>query len=77
MKKITLASCLLFVIALFVSSRWATAVVSAQPPLIGLSTQAPILGRSFLSTNGGATFTRRNHLNFRFSLVASQVPAVP
>ena len=48
--------------------------VSAQPPLIGLSTQAPILGRSFLSTNGGLTFTRRNDLNFRFSLVASQVP---
>jgi hypothetical protein len=48
--------------------------VSAQPPLIGLSTQAPILGRSFLSTNGGLTFTRRNDLNFRFSLIASQVP---
>jgi hypothetical protein len=48
--------------------------VSNQPPLIGLSTQAPILGRSFLSTNGGLTFTRRNDLNFRFSLVASQVP---
>jgi hypothetical protein len=48
--------------------------VSAQPPLIGLSTQAPILGRSFLSTNGGLTYTRRNDLNFRFSLVASQVP---
>jgi len=48
--------------------------VSNQPPLIGLSTQAPILGRSFLSTNGGLTFTRRNDLNFRFSLIASQVP---
>ena len=48
--------------------------VSAQPPLIGLSSQAPILGRSFLSTNGGLTFTRRNDFNFRFSLIASQVP---
>ncbi|HET6979482.1 MAG TPA: matrixin family metalloprotease [Pyrinomonadaceae bacterium] len=48
--------------------------VSAQPPLIGLSTQAPILGRSFLSVDGGLTYNRRNDLNFRFSLVASQVP---
>jgi Matrixin len=48
--------------------------VSNQPPLIGLSTQAPILGRSFLSTNGGLTFARRNDLNFRFSLVLSQIP---
>ncbi len=50
--------------------------VSNQPPLIFLSTQAPILGRSFLSTNGGLTFTRRNDVNFRFSLVAS-VPTNP
>lgn len=50
--------------------------VAAQPPLIFLSTQAPILGRSFLSTNGGATFTRRNDVNFRFSLVAS-IPTNP
>ena len=48
--------------------------VSNQPPLIGLSTQAPIRGRSFLSTNGGLTFNRRNDFNFRFSLIASQVP---
>jgi len=48
--------------------------VSNQPPLIGLSSQAPILGRSFLSTNGGLTFTRRNDFNFRFSLIASQIP---
>jgi hypothetical protein len=48
--------------------------VSNQPPLIGLSSQAPIQGRSFLSTNGGLTFTRRNDFNFRFSLVASQLP---
>ncbi|HKP80626.1 MAG TPA: matrixin family metalloprotease [Pyrinomonadaceae bacterium] len=50
--------------------------VNAQPPLIFLSTQAPILGRSFLSTDGGLTFIRRNTQNFRFSLVAS-VPTVP
>jgi matrixin len=48
--------------------------VSNQPSLIGLSTQAPILGRSFLSTNGGVTFNRRNDLNFRIGMVASQVP---
>jgi hypothetical protein len=49
--------------------------VSNQPSLLGLSTQAPILGRSFLSTNGGRTFTRRNDLNFRIGMVASQIPA--
>lgn len=49
--------------------------VSNQPPLIGLSSQAPILGRSFLSLNGGATFARRNDFNFRFALIASQIPA--
>jgi hypothetical protein len=48
--------------------------VSNQPPLIGLSSQAPIRQRSFLSTNGGLTFARRNDFNFRFSLVASQIP---
>ena len=48
--------------------------VSNQPPLIGLSSQAPILGRSYLSLNGGLTFTRRNDFNFRFSLIASQIP---
>ena len=49
--------------------------VSGQPPLLGLSTQAPIQGRSFLSTNGGLTFNRRNDLNYRISLIASQIPA--
>jgi Matrixin len=48
--------------------------ISNQPPLVGLSSQAPILGRSFLSLNGGLTFTRRNDFNFRFSLIASQLP---
>jgi len=51
--------------------------VSNQPPLIGLSSVAPIRGRSFLSTNGGLTFNRRNDFNFRFSLVASQIPPTP
>lgn len=50
--------------------------VNAQPPLIFLSTQAPILGRSFLSVDGGLSFQRRNTQNFRFSLVAS-VPTNP
>ena len=45
--------------------------VSNQPPLIGVSNQPPILGRSFLSTNGGLTFTRRNDFNFRFSMILS------
>jgi hypothetical protein len=51
--------------------------VSNQPPLIGLSSVAPIRGRSFLSTNGGLTFNRRNDFNFRFSLIASQIPPTP
>ena len=48
--------------------------ISNQPPLVGLSSQAPVLGRSFLSTNGGLTFNRRNDFNFRFQLIASQLP---
>ena len=46
--------------------------VSNQPPLIGVSNQPPILGRSYLSTNGGLTFTRRNDFNFRFSMILSE-----
>jgi hypothetical protein len=46
--------------------------VSNQPPLIGVSNQSPILGRSYLSTNGGLTFTRRNDFNFRFSMILSE-----
>jgi Matrixin len=45
--------------------------VSNQPPLLGLNTTGTIFGRSFLSTNGGLTFNRRNDLNFRVSLVLS------
>ena len=48
--------------------------VSGQPSLIGLSTQAPILGRSYLSTNGGVSFNRRNDFNFRIGMVASDIP---
>jgi hypothetical protein len=42
--------------------------VSGQPPLIGLNTTGTIFGLSFLSSDGGVTFTRRSDLNFRFSL---------
>ena len=45
--------------------------VSNQPPLLYLNTTGTIFGRSFLSTNGGLTFTRRNDLNFRISLILS------
>lgn len=48
--------------------------VSGQPPLIGLNATAPILGLSYLSTDGGVTFTRRTDLNFMFSLVLAEVP---
>lgn len=51
--------------------------VSNVPPLIFLSSQSPILGRSYLSTDGGVTFNRRTDFNFRFALVASQVPPTP
>ena len=46
--------------------------VSNLPPLIGFSNQPPILGRSYLSTNGGLTFTQRNDRNFRFSMIFSE-----
>jgi hypothetical protein len=48
--------------------------VSAQPPLVGLNTAGTIFGLSFLSSDAGQTFTRINNLNFRFSLIASEVP---
>lgn len=47
--------------------------VSNQPPLIGISSMAP-LGFSFLSTDGGATFNRRTDFGFRFSLGMTLVP---
>jgi hypothetical protein len=51
--------------------------VSGQPPLIGLdggvpTNDVPIFGLSYLSDNGGATWTRTNLYNFRFSLVLSE-----
>jgi hypothetical protein len=45
--------------------------VSGQPPLIGLNTTGTIFGLSFLSSDGGVTFTRRTDLNFMFSLQTS------
>jgi hypothetical protein len=50
--------------------------VSNQPPLIGLdggvaSNDAPIFGFSFISDDGGATWTRNLIFNFQFSLVVS------
>lgn len=55
--------------------------VSNQAPLIGLDggvavNDVPINGRSFTSDNSGATWTRSNTFNFRFSLVLSR-PVVP
>lgn len=55
--------------------------VSNQPPLIGLDggvamNDSPIFGRSFVSNNGGASWTRNNTFNFQFSLVVSQ-PVTP
>lgn len=47
--------------------------VSAQPPLIGLST-TPTPGNSFLSVDNGVTWTRRTDINFRFGLVLSRLP---
>ncbi|MBK9316740.1 MAG: matrixin family metalloprotease [Acidobacteria bacterium] len=49
--------------------------VSGQPPFIGLGGGA-ILGQSFTSNNGGATWALDTRFNFRFSLVLSQ-PATP
>lgn len=43
--------------------------VSGQPPLIGLSTGAPIVGRSYVSSNGGATWTRQTSFDFMLSLL--------
>jgi Matrixin len=50
--------------------------VSGQPPLIGLNNTGTIFGLSYLSSNGGVTWTRRNDLNFRFSLIVSN-PVIP
>jgi hypothetical protein len=51
--------------------------VSLTPPLIGLDggvpvNDVPIFGFSFLSDDGGATFTRVTNFNFRFSLLVSE-----
>ncbi len=44
---------------------------SNLPPVIGLDTVAPFRGRSYISDNGGATWTRVNTFDFRFSLIVS------
>lgn len=51
--------------------------VSAQPPLVGLSVgtpTAPIIGMSYLSSNGGVTWVRQTNFDFRFSLMISATP---
>jgi hypothetical protein len=48
--------------------------ISGQPPLLGLNTTGTIFGFSFISDNGGASWTRITNLNFRISLVLSQKP---
>lgn len=50
--------------------------VSAIPPLIGLDggvalNDVPIFGLSYLSDNGGATFSQVTNFNFRFGLLLS------
>jgi hypothetical protein len=46
--------------------------VSGQPPLVGFSTATPILGFSYLSLDGGLTFTRQTARDFRFSLLVTK-----
>ncbi|HEX7294516.1 MAG TPA: matrixin family metalloprotease, partial [Pyrinomonadaceae bacterium] len=46
--------------------------ISGQPPLVGLNSTGTIYGLSFLSNDGGLTFTRQNTRNFRFSLILSE-----
>ncbi len=48
--------------------------ISGQPPLIGLNVTAPILGLSFVSSDGGVTFSKVTNANFRFSLVLAELP---
>src|SRR5262245_45120905 len=53
--------------------------VSGLPPLIGLdggvaTNDVPIFGLSYVSLDGGATWTRRTDFNFRFSLVLAEPP---
>jgi hypothetical protein len=48
--------------------------ISGQPPLLGLNSVATSLGLSFISDNGGTSWTRLGTFNFRISLVLSQNP---
>jgi len=46
--------------------------ISGLPPAVGMSNTPTVFGLSFLSNDGGLTFTRRNDRNFRFSLIFSE-----
>jgi hypothetical protein len=53
--------------------------VTAFPPLIGLDggvavNDVPIFGLSYISDDGGVTFTRVTNFNFRFQLILSEEP---
>ena len=53
--------------------------VSGLPPLIGLdggnaTNDVPILGLSYTSDDGGATFNQVTNFNFRFSLIVTAAP---
>ena len=60
--------------------------LSGTPPLIGLDgsgagdglpNDAPILGQSFSSMNGGITWAHVQNFNLRFSLIVSLPPDQP
>lgn len=42
--------------------------VSGLPPLVGLSTAAPVSGNSYISEDGGATFDQVTNFDFQFRL---------
>jgi hypothetical protein len=42
---------------------------NALPPMIGLDGDMPIFGLSYISDDGGVTFTQRTDRNFMFRLV--------
>ena len=53
--------------------------VSLLPPLVGLDggvavNDVPIFGLSYISDDGGVTFTRVTNFNFRFQLILSEEP---
>jgi hypothetical protein len=46
--------------------------VSAAPPAIGLSNVEPLFGLSYISDDGGVTFTPRSDRDFMFGLVLGE-----